>query len=70
MLLNVVLENKPKYPEGTKRLKTMEANMLKKLRILKENKLKSGKTENDAEVVVIDKLIQEFESDLGKGKDL
>lgn len=64
MLLNVALEQKPKQKDEAWHLKDKAAKMLNSLKILREKKLQSGKPESDAEIILIDKLIGEFESDL------
>lgn len=64
MLLNVALEQKAKNKDETKRLKTLAAKMVNNLLVLREKKLRCGASETDAEIIFIDKLIHEFESDL------
>lgn len=62
MLINLIRE--PKQADETSHRKSSTAKMLNSLRIAREKKLQSGKPETDAEIVIIDKLIHEFESDL------
>lgn len=64
MILNMALEQKKKNENDAKRLKALAKKMLNSLSVLREKKLRFGKAESDAEIVFIDKLIGEFESDL------
>ncbi|MCI1990979.1 MAG: hypothetical protein LKJ59_06560 [Oscillospiraceae bacterium] len=66
MLCKMTLEQKPANEEDGERLKATASKLVGSLKTLRGRKLRSGKTENDAEILFIDKLIGEFESDLQK----
>lgn len=61
-----IISSKSEDLDKSERLHLLSEKMLIVFHKLKEQKIKAGKIENDAEIFFINKMINEFEKDIQK----